>query len=209
MIRTRPFAPYTPARVRLDDGTERDVPETMSAAEFMAMPWPEKQHWELIWGCPVMSPAPVPFHQDMVIALIRWIGDLLDDRRDFKMLQDEDVLLPGAENYLRPDIAVFRRAEIDMSRVPVRALPPLIVEVLSPSTAGLDWGDKKVAYAEAGVSEYWIADPASCSLAVLVNPDRGEYSQIHADGEGMVRSPFFDRRLKLEFDGQDYRVRSA
>lgn len=156
-----------------------------------------------------MSPAPIPFHQDLVFVIARWISEQLDSRPELKMLTDEDVLPPGSENYVRPDVVVFRRDEVDMSRVPVRALPLLVVEVLSPSTAGHDWGDKKIAYAEAGVSEYWIVDPATCSLAVHINPQGGEYSQQHVDGEGFVHSPFFGCRAKIEFNGQDYKVSHA
>jgi Uma2 family endonuclease len=209
MLRSRPFAPGTPERVRLEDGTERAVPETMSLADFMAVPWPEKQHWELLWGSPVMSPAPIPFHQDLIITLTHWMREQLGAGSDFKLLMDEDVLMPGTENYLRPDILIFRRDEVDMSRVPVRALPLLVVEVLSPSTAGYDWGDKKIAYAEAGVSEYWIVDPATCSLAVHIQPQGGEYSQQHVDAEGFVQSPFFNCRVRIAFDGQDYEIRNA
>lgn len=104
---------------------------------------------------------------------------------------------------------MFRREEIDMSRVPVRALPLLVVEVVSPSNAGYDWGDKKVAYAEAGVAEYWIADPATCSLAVHVLSQRGNYVPEHVDGDGFLRSPFFGCGVRINFDGQDYRVVDA
>jgi Uma2 family endonuclease len=208
MLRSRPFAPDTPDQVRLDDGTTRQVPDTMTLDEFMAFPWPQNQRWELLWGSPIMSPAPIPFHQDLVATFIVWMSQQLAGMPDYKLLHDEDVLLPNRENYVRPDIMVIRRDEVDMARVPVRALPALIVEVSSPSNAGYDWGDKKVAYAEAGVREYWITDPATCALAVHVLAG-GEYRQEHIDGEGFVASEFFTCRLKVEFSGQDYAVRHA
>jgi Uma2 family endonuclease len=206
MLRSRPFAPDTPDRVRLDDGTERDVPDAMTLAEFEAFPWPLQQHWELIWGSPVMTPSPVPFHQDLNFVIATWISAQLAAIPGHKMLQDEDVLPPGTDNYLRPDIIVFRRDEVDMTRVPVRALPQLVVEVSSPSNAAYDWGDKKVAYAEAGVPEYWIADPATCALAVFHLDEAGQYVQQHVDGAGFVASKFFGCGVKITFDGQDYHV---
>jgi Uma2 family endonuclease len=48
-----------------------------------------------------------------------------------------------------------------------------LVEVLSPGTARRDHGEKLRLYAEAGVAEYWIVDPALESFAFLVRSDGG------------------------------------
>lgn len=38
--------------------------------------------------------------------------------------------------------------------------PGLVVEIVSPSSRGMDYGTKQNLYAQAGVREYWIVDPA-------------------------------------------------
>lgn len=38
--------------------------------------------------------------------------------------------------------------------------PDLAVEIVSPSSRGMDYGTKQNLYREAGVREYWIVDPA-------------------------------------------------
>ncbi len=43
----------------------------------------------------------------------------------------------------------------------------LVVGVSSPGSVGYDREKKQSAYARAGVPEYWIADPWSCTVEVL------------------------------------------
>lgn len=42
---------------------------------------------------------------------------------------------------------------------PVRVRPDWVCEILSPSTAHRDVGDKLHAYHRAGVGHYWVVDP--------------------------------------------------
>lgn len=43
----------------------------------------------------------------------------------------------------------------------------LVVEVISPGQEGRDYDDKRRDYWDAGVGEYWIADPVRKTLTVL------------------------------------------
>ena len=44
--------------------------------------------------------------------------------------------------------------------------PDLIFEIVSPSSRKLDYGIKNVIYAQSGVREYWIVDPAKEKVVV-------------------------------------------
>lgn len=208
MAGLRTFGIDTPEVIRLDDGREFRVPERMTLAEFEAVPWPEKQHWELIEGTPIMSPAPIPLHQLLMFALAYQMKAWANELGDFVVLQDEDIQPPGTENYVRPDVNVFRAEDVDLNRVPVRAIPVIVAEVLSPSTAGDDWSLKTKAFAEAGIKEYWIADPATGNLSIMIKPRGGRYSHQSADAQGFVESPFFKRRVRIRFVGKDFKVES-
>ena len=48
----------------------------------------------------------------------------------------------------------------------VRGAPDLVVEILSPATAGRDRGYKRALYARHGVAEYWLVDPADETIAI-------------------------------------------
>jgi Uma2 family endonuclease len=51
----------------------------------------------------------------------------------------------------------------------VEGAPDLVVEVLSPGTGRRDRGEKLRLYAESGVREYWLFDPALRQVDFLVN----------------------------------------
>ena len=62
----------------------------------------------------------------------------------------------------------------------VEGAPDLVVEVLSPSTAKRDRGDKAKAYAKAGVRVYWIVSIETRSIEVYHNEDgRFELAQVY------------------------------
>ena len=44
--------------------------------------------------------------------------------------------------------------------------PDLIFEIVSPSSRKLDYGIKNIIYAQSGVREYWIVDPAKEKVVV-------------------------------------------
>ncbi len=43
----------------------------------------------------------------------------------------------------------------------------MVVEVVSPDDPDRDLVEKRADYAEAGISEYWIADPRDATITVL------------------------------------------
>lgn len=83
--------------------------------------------------------------------------------------------------HLEPDLTVVRRAfvEIDNGDIPL-----LAVEVRSPSTAGVDAGRKRRAYARIGIPSYWLVDADRPSIRALeLDPALGEYVETgYAEG---------------------------
>jgi Uma2 family endonuclease len=62
----------------------------------------------------------------------------------------------------------------------------LIVEIVSPSSRGIDRVRKSALYATHGVSEYWIVDPDGESILAQELQD-GAYREIRTD-DGLIRS---------------------
>ncbi len=76
------------------------------------------------------------------------------------------------------DVLVVLRAHFaKISRTRVIESPDLFVEVASPGTAIYDQHSKYEAYARAGIPEYWIADPASQTVEVLLLEEQSYVSQ--------------------------------
>jgi Uma2 family endonuclease len=84
------------------------------------------------------------------------------------VILDEPELHLG-EDVLVPDLGGWRRARMpEMPHVAAFELAPdWVCEVLSPSTAKLDRGDKVPTYARAGVGHIWLVDPLDQYLEVL------------------------------------------
>jgi Uma2 family endonuclease len=65
---------------------------------------------------------------------------------------------------LEPDLVVVRADQLRGDKL--TSTPLRVVEILSPSTRRTDLGSKRLAYQDAGVSAYWVLDPATASLTV-------------------------------------------
>jgi len=68
-----------------------------------------------------------------------------------------------------------------------KAYPTLIVEVLSPSTADFDRGDKFAAYRKmASLKEYALLDPATGSVDLFRKDETGRWALYPSEGQAMV-----------------------
>jgi Uma2 family endonuclease len=98
------------------------------------------------------------------------------------------------ENVFQPDILFVSNERLHVIEEDgLYGAPDLVIEILSPSTAKYDLGEKKDVYERSGVKEYWIIDPATESVHgyFLTN---GLFDEI-ANDKNIIRS----RLLNTEF----------
>lgn len=98
----------------------------------------------------------------------------------------------GDRRHLEPDLVVKNRKEVDDPR----AVPLLVVEVLSPSNRRHDTQRKRAVYEELGVPSYWLVDPFAPSVTVLeLGSDRRYVERAHVrPGDAVeVTRPFLVR----------------
>jgi Uma2 family endonuclease len=123
-------------------------------ADYMLLP--EGFRAELIDGVLVKEPAPTGWHQRLVGDIHLALTACVDRRR--VVFSPIDVFVDDY-NVLQPDVAVLPEdAPIGPGTVAI-AMPILVVEVLSPSTARRDRLVKTRTYLRAGVREVWLVDP--------------------------------------------------
>jgi Uma2 family endonuclease len=167
--------------------TAIDTAGRFTRADLDAMP-DDGRRYELLDGSIIVTPAPTPGHQNVVLELAVLLRAAVPaDCRVF--VAPLDTALPTGD-VLEPDVLVARRATITSRDV--TGVPLLAVEVLSPSTRRRDVGDKLTAYRDAGVPSYWVVDPINPRLRAWRLED-GEYldvADVSGDEEWTAEHPF-------------------
>ena len=153
--------------------------------------WTDDGRWELIDGVEYnMSPAPSRMHQKISGELFVRIYNVLKERQCDVYAAPFDVRLPDyAEasdeeifTVVQPDMVVV----CDESKLDERGCmgaPDLVIEILSPSTAGKDMKIKRDLYEQHGVREYWLVHPTDKTFMVYRLRKDKQYAkaEIYAD----------------------------
>ncbi|MEW6741870.1 MAG: Uma2 family endonuclease [Planctomycetota bacterium] len=138
----------------------------MSQAEFEE--WceryaPSPYRCELIHGHVVMEPPAGYAHGDIGSQLNHLLRLFLEGKGLGKVFDSSVGFKLPTGDTLSPDVSFVSSERL--AAVPdqdprrfVRAVPDLVVEVLSPSTMRRDKKDKRAIYQAAGVREYWLVD---------------------------------------------------
>lgn len=171
--------------------------------EPIERPWPPRQgewtyedwlrlpsdgwRYEVIKGVLHMTAAPTPKHQRASRRLERAMEDFIWEHDLGELLHAPiDVMLPGQETPVEPDIVVIPADRPEMvGERQIEGAPLLVVEVLSPSNWWVDRREKVVLYAETGVQEYWIVDPDASTIEVFVLRE-GIYALLGKWGAGEI-----------------------
>lgn len=126
--------------------------------EFARLP-DDGNRYEVIAGELYVTPSPTSIHQRVVARLTAMIEVFSQEHGLGTLFSAPYDVILGDGDYLEPDLMFVRRERdaIVKDHATVGA-PDLVVEVLSPSTAGRDRGLKRERYAAYGVPEYWIVD---------------------------------------------------
>lgn len=137
----------------------------MTAAEFIELP-ESNQIIELINGVVCRTLTPITAHQRLSLRLLKLLDKLIPAG---EIYPTPTGLYLDELNYFEPDVMWVNPEDngaFDDGKS-IRGVPDIVVEVLSPSTAYRDRGDKFKAYQHFGVKEYWIADPTGYYLEVF------------------------------------------
>lgn len=139
--------------------------------------WPEGERWELIAGEAFnMSPAPRYSHQKVLGQLAYALMSFLAGKPCVPLIAPLDVFLNDDETVVQPDVMVVCRQEI-IQEDGIHGAPDFVAEILSDSTAYKDIGAKRIAYAKAGVGEYWVVHPLTRVITVFRLDGQGSYGK--------------------------------
>lgn len=162
--------------------------------------------YEIIDGFLYMSTAPSFFHQWIGLNFYHFVGyPAREQGLAITALAPVGVIMVGAKP-VQPDIVVVRMARKDIIRDRrIYGVPDLIVEVLSPGSETYDTETKLHTYAEAGVPEYGIVNPAERTLALYTLLAVGQYAepQVFSEMDSMTFAclPGITLQIRDLFDG--------
>lgn len=131
----------------------------VTETEFLSLP-PSGDKRELVDQELVVTPRPSNAHQSIVHRLVMALGTWADGQAaPITVRQAPLDVRFGPGRILQPDVFVILAAIPYDHAGPIDRVPDLCIEVLSGNRAH-ERVTKRYIYAEAGVREYWIIDPA-------------------------------------------------
>jgi Uma2 family endonuclease len=164
-------------------------PEQRQSALERFLALPEGTACQLIAGEIIMSPAPIPLHQYIVIHLSMKLLQFVEAASLGQVFASPIDVRLNERSIFQPDILFISKEKACLiGERMIEGPPDLVAEVLSPSSAYHDLRTKFRAYEQAGVQEYWIIDPERKSVEVFVSSGSKFQLRQEAEGEGAVQS---------------------
>ena len=173
--------------------------ELYTYADYLT--WDDNQRWELIYGKAYLMAAPGTAHQRIVGALFYRMYPHFEGKPCEVFLSPYDVrLFPQEEDsdyiVLQPDISIVCNPD-QIDERGCKGAPTLVVEILSPSSSSKDFTVKMDLYREAGVKEYWIADPHSGEIHVYQLQKREDNRTTYKKDDALVSFVFPELSIPL------------
>jgi len=108
-------------------------------------------------------------HAEIITNLMKILHASFDQKACIPYTSELEICLD--ESTFRPDISIICDFTKAMGNV-YKGAPTLVIEVLSPSTAYMDYGKKFNYYQRHGVKEYWIINPDYQTIEQYALEDR-------------------------------------
>jgi len=130
----------------------------VTEAEFLALPEASRP-MELVDGEVIVAPSPSYWHQEVLSRLVGALRAWAAPQSAITVVQAPLDIRFAPGRILQPDAMVFLEKIARDAITPIDRIPALCIEVLSTDRAH-DRITKRFIYAEAGVREYWLVEPA-------------------------------------------------
>ncbi|MEX2048502.1 MAG: Uma2 family endonuclease [Gemmatimonadota bacterium] len=158
--------------------------------EYARLPMSSTTRYEVIDDELALTPSPTTKHQIVVANLLLTLGTFVHEHALGLVLPGPVDVLFGEGDYVQPDLVFLQTDRLHLMRDRgIEGPPDLVVEILSPSTAGRDRGVKLERYRHFGVSEYWIVDHEARTIEVWQLGAGAGAAHILRDGEAFAWTP--------------------
>ena len=163
----------------------------ITVSDYEALP-ETGPRYQLVEGELIMTPAPDRYHQEISGRIEFLLRKYLEDHPIGKLYDAPFDVYLSETNVFQPDILFIAKKRLAiLSRRGAEGAPNLVVEILSPRTAGIDTGAKKKMYAQSGAGELWIVDPETKQVQIYELKIDPEFPKAaYREGE-QFSSPLF------------------
>ena len=143
------------------------------------------KRYEIVDGDLYMTPAPLTRHQVLVGRILQMFMNYLDQHPIGQVFTAPCDVVLSEVDVVQPDLLlVLNQGRARITEKNVQGPPDLLIEILSPSTAGRDRDLKRKRYEYFGIREYWLVDPADNTIEILALTD----TKLVEAGRGTVQT---------------------
>jgi len=145
-----------------------DTRRRYTYAELVAVMPETNQPHELWDGELIMAPAPFFSHQKVALRFYRYLDDWVAARKLGEVIASPIDMVLSPHRVVQPDVAFISRERLHIIQRVIGGPADLVAEVVSLGGRNRDRIEKRDLYEQYGVKEYWIIDPESKTVEVLV-----------------------------------------
>jgi Uma2 family endonuclease len=158
----------------------------LSFADYMTLP--DEPRGEVLDGVFVVTPSPDSRHQtlafELAYAIRRWLEAHPEAGRVFVAPLDVVLRSERPAVVVQPDLLFVSAERASIVQKQVHGAPDLVVEVVSPGSAGRDAVSKRDAYVRYGFREFWLVWPEEFRIDVFRGDGPGGFGPASTLGEG-------------------------
>ena len=145
--------------------------------DYAAIPDDGRRH-EIIDGEHYVNPAPIVYHQKVLMNLLLALGPHVRANALGQILPSPIDVILSEHDIIQPDIVFVQAARAQIVEYKnIQGPPDLVIEVLSESNRRYDVRTKYELYERTGVGEYWIIDPDELAVRVF-RRDGGKFARV-------------------------------
>lgn len=164
------------------------VAEGISADDFLAH---YEGHYEWARGY-VIKMTPVTFEHDKLVGYLRQLIEAYFAHKPIgTVLGDPFVMrLAAVQSQRQPDLQIVLDSNPgDLTDTAMIGPADICIEVVSPGSVKIDYGEKFEEYEQGGVGEYWLIDPIRDEGLFYRLDGTGHYKLHRPDDDGNYVSP--------------------
>lgn len=165
----------------------QDIPHRMTYEEFLA--WADEDTLaEWVNGEIIMHSPASTRHQQIGKFLHQIIGQYVESRQLGETLPPP-FQMKLSKSGREPDLIFVAVEHLKrLKKTYLDGPADLVVEIISPESAGRDRGDKFYEYEQAGIPEYWLIDPEKRRAEFYLLDSEGNYQLAMGGSKGKFES---------------------